>query len=404
MNTHVNLTRPLALASMLMASALTLPGNAAAQTDGPDARWLPWLGCWQAVDVEAPASAGVAQAPTVCVIPASSQSAVEVVTVANGAITSRDRVEASGQQRPRRDDGCSGSEQAEWAQDGRRLYRLTEHTCPGGIQRRSTELMAMLPSGEWLSAQGVSVSGNTDVRVLRYRPVPHTGAIPAEITRVLDGRALAVHAARTGAAATPTTQDIVEASKRVDADVVGAWLIERGEGFAVDARKLIELADAGVPEPVIDLMVALSYPKVFAINSSTQEGELRPGEQRTRPMDMGRRRPGPIAVMDTWGYYPGYGWGYYPGYNYYRGGYYGRPVVIVRGPEEDESRPRARAVKGRGYTRGSGDSAGSSTPRPSTGSSSGSGTSTERSGSGSESSGSSSSGSGRTAKPRPDTK
>lgn len=402
--TYTNLTRPLALASMLLVSALTLPGTGSAQSAVPDSRWLPWLGCWQPVNVEAPDSAGVARAPTVCVIPASGQSAVEVVTVANRAVTTRERIEASGQQRPRADEGCSGSERVEWSQDGRRLYRLTEHACPGGIQRRSTGLMAILPSGEWLSAQGVSVAGNSDVRVLRYQPTSQPDALPAEITRALSGRALAVDAARTAAAATPTTRDIVEASTRLGADVAGAWLIERGEGFALDAQRLIELADAGVPEPVIDLMVALSYPRVFAINRSTQEGELRPGE-RSRPMDMGRRRPGPIAVMDPWGHYPGYGWGYYPGYGYSRG-YYGRPVVIVKAPDDnEESRPRARAVKGQGYTRRSDDSSAGtgSTPRSSGSSSQGSGSSTSSSGSTSQGSEGSSSGSGRTAKPRPDT-
>jgi hypothetical protein len=405
--THIR--RPLVLANALFFSSLLLAASATAQSSMPDARWLPWLGCWQPTDAEAPDSAVASQAPVVCVVPTSAPSAVEIVTVANGTVTSRDRIQAGGQQHPREDEGCKGSERVEWSQDGRRLYRVLEHACPGGIGRRSSGLMAILPSGEWVSAQGISVAGNSDVRVLRYRPVSQThAAVPAEIQRALAGRALAVDAARIAASAPPTTQDLVEASRRLDADVVSAWLIEREEGFAVDAQRLIELAEAGVPEPVIDVMVALSYPRVFAINRTTGTSRFRPQEQSGLT---DRRRSGPTVFMDPWNRYSGYGWGYYPGYGsgYYPGyarGYYGRPVIIVRAPADgDDSQPRGRAVKGQGYTRRSGDSSTgtSSTPRPSTGSSQGSGSSTSSSGSTSQGSQGSSSDSGRTAKPRPDT-
>lgn len=401
--TVTNIRRRFALGNTLLVSALLLAGSATAQSSVPDPRWLPWLGCWQPTDVEAPNSVGIAQAPVVCVIPTSGQSAVEIVTVANGAVTSRERIQASVQQRLREDEGCSGSERVEWSQDGRRLYRVIEHTCPGAIQRRSSGLMAIAPTGEWINAQGISVAGNSDVRVLSYRPVAQTDGLPTEIRRALTGRALAVDAARIAAASPPTTRDIVEASSRLDADVVGAWLIERGQGFAIDAGRLLELAEAGIPEPVIDVMVALSYPRVFAINRNTGQSKFRPEEQN-RVTD--RRRPGPIAVMDPWDRYPGYGWGYYPGYGEYGRGYYGRPVIIVRAPNDDESRPRARAVKGQGYTRRSDDGGAgtSSSTRSSGNSSQGSGSSSSNSGSTSRNSEGNSSGSARTAKPRPDSK
>lgn len=401
--TTSNIRRTLALANTLLVSALLLAGSATAQSTVQDPRWLPWLGCWQPTDTEAPDSAGATQAPLVCVVPTSGASTVEIVTIANGAITSRERIQAGGQQLPREDEGCRGSERVEWSQDGRRLYRVVEHACPGNLGRRSSGLMAILPGGEWLSAQGISVAGNSDVRVLRYRPVSPTDAVPAEIRRALTGRALAVDAARIAASAPPTTGDLVEASRRLHADVVSAWLIERQAGFAVDAQRLIELAEAGVPEPVIDVMVALSYPRVFAINRTTGKTRLRPEEQ-SRPTN--RRRSGPIATMDPWDRYPGYGygWGYYPGYGSRYGGYYGRPVIVVRAPDGEGSQPRARAVKGQGYTRRSDDSSAgtASTPRPSTGSSQGSGSSTSSSGSSSQGSQGSSSDTGRTAKPRPD--
>src|SRR5207244_1725794 len=78
---------------------------------------------------------------------------------------------------------------------------------------------------------------------------------------------------RAAAAVSLATDDVGEAARRVDTSVLEAWLVERGESFTLDAKRLVTLADAGVPTPVIDLMVALSYPKVFAINAASRQGE-----------------------------------------------------------------------------------------------------------------------------------
>lgn len=391
-----HLGRRLATGTALLLASLALAGPSVAQAEPADAPWQAWLGCWQ--PVEAQAQEGTEAAPTslVCVVPTSEASAVEVVTVTDGTITERDRIAVTGERHASERDGCTGWENLSWSADGRRVYRTSEHQCAGGTQRASSGVLTLLRTGDWISAQGVRVGSETRVRVLRYRPAPEQAAVPAEITRALQGRALAVETARLAAAAPLTEQDVAEATRQIDSAVVEAWLIEQGQGFAMNARKLVQLADAGVPERVIDLMVALSYPNVFAIDAAAREGELRPDEKPER-IDP-RRRVGPVAVLDPW-YSPGYGWGgYYPGYYGYGRYYSGRPaVIVVRQPEPD--RPRARAVNGRGYTRGgsSGDAAGSN-PMPSAGRGS-SGSSGGSAGPASSGSGSSS-GSTRKAKPR----
>jgi len=284
------------------------------------------------------------------------------------------------------------------------------------VERKSTGLFAMSPAGEWLDVRSVSAGANSGVRVMRYREAASSAKLPAELTAAVQGRALAVSTARTAAAAPVERSDVVEAVRHVDAQVVEAWLAERGQGFAVDGKTLVALADAGVPERVIDMMVALSYPKVFAVNPSSRQGELRPP-----PVDSGRvarayaadRRLGPVAFVDPYehslfgwsvfspyGSFPyGYGYGYGSAYGWYPGG---GPVIVIRDPDGGNAAParRGRAVKGRGYTRddGSGDGP-QAVPRtttretPSAGSSRG----------GAQASGGSSGGSRppRTAKPRP---
>ena len=401
-----------AAAALLLLGAAT---RAPAQGIEPDPRWQSWLGCWEPVDSSTAVMRINVRTPVVCVTPAPGKSAVDIAMVAEGKIVERERVDASGEQRQSTREGCRGWESAEWAPDGKRVYLRSEYTCDGGLKRGSSGLIAISPSGEWLAIHGVNAGGNRGVRVLRYREARYAQSLPEEIASALKGRTMSAGAARIAAGAPLEIADLLEASRRLDPSVMEAWLIERGEGFAVDANRLVQLEKAGIPDRVIDVMVALSYPKVFAFNAASGEAELRAEEGLQRaPSAYGT--PGQVAYID-WDpfYYSGYGWnrysryGYSPyGYGYGYGWYPGnRPVVIVvRGSPGDVAARGGRVVAGRGYTRGgsgSGDG-GTATRRGGSGSGSGSSSSVGSSGgsSGGRATGSStgSSGSGRTAKPR----
>jgi hypothetical protein len=236
---------------------------------------------------------------------------------------------------------------------------------------------------------------------------------------------LAVSTARDAAGAPPEPDDVVEASHHVAPGVVEAWLVEEGEGFALDARGLEHLKQAGVSDRVIDVMVALSYPKVFAIDLASHSGERRapePGGYMRRPNVYGLGYDSPFGCYSpySWDCYSPYGWeyyspyfsspyGYYSPYGYFSGyGFYpGGGVIVVSGGGGQVAR-HGRMVIGRGYTKGGAGQTAS--PRRSRGSSessqpSSSGRSSGSSSSGSSSSGSSgsgsSSGSGRRAVPKP---
>jgi hypothetical protein len=396
--------------------------SVAAQAGNPDPRWQAWLGCWQpAPAASVPAVGGPAPGlgEVVCVTSAAGTSAVDVVTVADGKIVARERVEATGQRRESEKEGCAGWERAEWSPDAERVYLRSEYRCAGGVQRTSSGLLAMSPAGEWLDVQSVTAGANSGVRVTRYREAPAGVTLPAELTAAVQGRTLAVSTARAAAAAPIATSDVVEAVRHVDAPVVEAWLAERGQGFAVDGKGLVALADAGVPGRVIDMMVALSYPKTFAVNPSSREGELRPtvdsGPVARDYATDGRR--GPVVFVDPYGFssygYSPFGWnayspygGYPYGYPYGYGSAYGwypggGPVIVIRDPNGGSPAlaRRGRAVKGRGYTRGDDGSddgpqaepRSSTRERPSAGADRGSGAS----------GGGASSRPIRTAKPRP---
>jgi hypothetical protein len=363
--------------AMLVAAA----ASAWAQQPQPDARWQAWLGCWKAVNGAAADPTG--KTPVVCVIPAGG--GVDVATVVDTQIVARDHIEVLAERQPVTRAGCTGWETASWSSEGERLYRRSEYSCPGDVKRTTTELIAMSPSWEWIDVQGLEAHGGTGVRVLRYR----SAAVPAveEIVTVLQARSADISLARGGAAAPPNTSDVVEASRAVDPAVVEAWLAEEGEGFPLTGKQLVALADSGVSSRVIDVMVAMTYPRVFAVSAPSAQGEF-------SPVDASRRVPPPdtsygyrpasyyptpyygacgLYGWDYWspwswsscGYYSPFGYAPYGPYRYggwYGGGYYGGGTIFIvptgggggggGGGAGGPTQPHGRIVNGRGYTRG----------------------------------------------------
>jgi hypothetical protein len=240
--------------------------------------------------------------------------------------------------------------------------------------------------------------------VLRHRPSPPLPTLPAEI-------ALAVARDSREPADLRTLlpigdAEIIDSSKYINAAVIEAWLAENRQAFTMNAARLRALADAGVPDRVIDVLVALSYPAVFSIKPSPNAiGELAVTGGGTVFLGDGPLLGGGFILDCTqysygfslYGFdgcgspYPFGPWGYYGGGWYDAGG--GGGIIVAPAPQA-----HGQVVNGRGYMSGdSGSSAGSSS------SSSGSSSSSSSSSGGSISSGggsSSSSGGDRTAVPR----
>jgi hypothetical protein len=373
-------------------------------------RWQPWLGCWSATP---PRFADLEAEPQqVCVVPVANTLAVDVVTITGSKIVSRERIDPNGEHRPGEREGCAGWDSALWSADMRRVYLQSEYTCTGGVKRATTGLMASAANGDWLDIVGVGLRDKVGVRVLRHRPSPPLPTLPPEIASA------AARDPREPAALKVLLPvgdaEIIDASKYVSGAVIEAWLAENRQKFTMNGKRLAALANAGVEDRVLDMLVALSYPEVFAIKPSpTMTGELAIGGGggggnvflEASPFLVGG------SIFDACNpYYTGlslYGWdgcspyGFYgygygsPPYGYYGGGWYeaggGGGIIVVPTPPSP-STGHGQVVNGKGYV--SGDSGGSSAS-----SSSGGGSSSGSSGSSGGSSGASSGGD-RTAVPR----
>jgi hypothetical protein len=424
--------------SLALAFALTVLAAAAspslAQT--PDVRWNDWMGCWQLVadgnvarlppaedaagGVTGPIRPGGNRSARVCVSP--SQGGAQLRTFVGGDPVLTQTIVADGVDHPVSDAGCTGTQRAQWSEDGRRLFTHAQVACEKQSARTVTGLALIAPDGDWVDVQAVTIGDTDSVRVRRYRPPQDRLAkgVPAAAVRL-------------------QIDNIKEATKYVSPRAIEAALMETSARFPLSSRALVDLDKAGVDDRVIDLMVALSYPKSFAIRPSGPDDRLTPFP----PL-----YPDFVDASDDFNpfYGPFYSNYYYSpyffspfAYSYWRyyPGLYAPVAVIVPGGGESggggngSGRPpeRGRAINGKGYTlvdrRGdvatpnggadaggttstrSGGSRGTVSPRgysggesSSSSSSSSSGGSSSGGSSGGSSSGSSGGDSGRTAVPR----
>lgn len=380
-------------------------GPAAAQQ--LDARWAPWLGCWQLSGEQV----------RVCVAPSADTRGVTLSTYVDTAGTEshaavlEQTLVADLARHAIAEAECHGYQSAEWSATTERLFARAELTCSDGAVRKVSGLsMITAAGGEWVDIQGIEIAGRENIRVRRYDRARSQVRLNPNATS----------APRLGASAF-TIDDVTEAASHVSARVVEAALVETRAGFNLSSDALRRLQRAGVPPGVIDTMVALSYPRHFIVE--------RPDSQASgafAPVDPGVFGD-PWSALSSYPYYGTYWdpfWSPYVyapfGYAYWAsyGGYFpyspfvpATGFVQIEGPEREDA---GRAINGVGYTRirerevverngGDGNSAGSSGGSSSGGSSGWSGGGASGASPGGYSSGGGSGagdGGGRTAQPR----
>jgi uncharacterized membrane protein YgcG len=204
-------------------------------------------------------------------------------------------------------------------------------------------MSAIVTGPFWVDLQMIESQGRKSVRVRRYRrAADQTGAPPSAAsglgTMPLRGRF--------------SLDDIKEAAAKLPPDALQAAVFELGaSGYDLNAKRLIELDEAGVPDAVIDLMVAMTFPNKFVVErASVSSG----GGGFDDPM---------WGAFSMWPYYahPLYYSSYYSPFGYGYWGYYDPwysrpPGVIIINPGDGgvvpgEPSGNGRVVDGQGYTR-----------------------------------------------------
>lgn len=220
-----------------------------------DARWAPWVGCWRSVDD--PAGAGA----RLCVTPTAE--GVATTTVVGGqSIASELRI-ADGRPHPIAEGDCRGTETARWSTRALRLYRTATVTCEGDAPRTRSTVSFFVNGPTWVDVETVSRDGDeTAVRVTRFeraydQKLPDGSVVgPPTVTAPLSLARIAPF----------TVDDVIELSAALPPDGVQAAISEAPTPFRLNAKALTALADAGVGERVIDLMIGVTYPEKFVVD------------------------------------------------------------------------------------------------------------------------------------------
>jgi len=318
-------------AALLAAGASSASGQAAIYGAGLQA----WLGCWSA---EQSATGPDAAPAIVCITPTARVDVADVITVQGGRIVGRETLDATGRPRPIDAARCTGERSARWSNDRRRLFVHSIGTC-AGVSSSTSGLLTIGADGDWLDVEAISAGGGASVRVARYREVTPPTALPTAARSALRAQALATHSVRVAAGAPVRAEDVLEASRVLDAGVVDAWVFERAQRFDINSTDLAALVNLGVPARTTDALGAVADTQSYVLARGAED------------VSSGAH----MSTYDQWYDMPlgwGWGWGYGvpvgfgPGFrNGRRYGFYRPPVGVVRG---HDGRPRGRGDPGAG--------------------------------------------------------
>ena len=344
------------LAVALPAAALPAPAAGAAgggeqSAVEPDARWLPWMGCWRLGEEQFEQEAEGSELPGpmyVCLSPAAE--GARMTARAGDEIFVDRTLAADGLRREVSDGECRGWERRDWSADGRRLFTSAEIRCGDEGEPIARSGMSLLSNpSTWVDIQVVEVEGQQHLEIRRYNPAPLAEPGTGESAVRFDD----VRQARRESAAPPGLAAVREAAAAADPRVVEAMLTETEPRLQIDRDTLVELDDAGIDSGVIDLLVALAYPQRFVVERR-RSGSSGGGWSSTGggfaydPFSYGAAYPYYMTPFGYYGYmrYGGYGpYSPYYGSPFFGGG--GSPFIQLGGDQA----PRGGAVKGVGYTR-----------------------------------------------------
>ncbi len=335
----------------LLASVAPAAAQVPAQSVAVDPRWSAWLGCWQQLedsvrsqsvpDALADREPRPVEGVMVCVTPADSPAAVTFRTIVEQQSALEETVVADGSSQPVTGSGCQGSQRARWSDNGRRLFARAELVCSDGGARAVSGLTTLGPGPMWVDIQVVNADGRESIRVRRYRRSLDQTRVTDRLTR----EQLANAAAAAVRQATPfTLDDVEEAVANVSPSTVEAALVETGSGFPLNAKRLRELAAAGVPDHIIDLMIALSFPNRFVVERRTAS---------VMPLGVSGGAGSGLWIDPAYAFFPYYyapfGYGTWGGYDSYY--YLGTPTYVQVESPGIQASGHGRVVDGLGYTR-----------------------------------------------------
>ena len=333
-----------------------------AAADLADARWLPWMGCWQLWEEQVDSAEDGAEFPertVVCITPAEDGSGARLTARSDSDVLIERTLVADGGRHALNEGDCNGWERRDWSDDGRRLFTRGEVRCGNDEPRRMSGISLLSNRSTWVDIQSVSVGDRGHIEIRRYNPARDAEASDDVRLPATPG---AIRDARQSIAGPLTVPSVREAAAKADSPVVEALLTETQPRLNLDSATLIDLDDAGVDGSVIDVLVALAFPDRFVVERRSSRRGGGGGGLGWGGGGFGGPGAG-IGYADN--YWAPFGYSYLGmyGYNAWRNAYWynpyyyngwggpgrGGPGALIGGTDDGET--GARAVNGIGYTR-----------------------------------------------------
>lgn len=332
-------SRPFTQIALVLAIAAVFAAQPAAaqSTRSPlDPRWSTWLGCWT------PAAQRSTEPGTqLCVVPTADNRGIVRLTFVGDKEVLSETVVADGNPVTSPESSCVSTRQSRWSSSGTRLFFSSTLKCANQPDIATSGLSALVTADQWLDVQVVK-SGSRPEQTRTQRFWRSSAAPPAPVAEQISSLPHVPFLVPS-----VSVDDVIEASASAASNAVEAWLSESNSRVPLDRTSLVRLADNRVAANVIDLMVALAYPRKFEVRRSTPaSGGFFGGDD-------------PGLIPGVWSNLAGYGLGYgawgvpyfFGAYAYPYNGYYYLPVTGGSESVGDEGAAHGQVVNGQGYTR-----------------------------------------------------
>ncbi|NLV31805.1 MAG: hypothetical protein GXY47_11710 [Acidobacteria bacterium] len=341
---------------LLVLWLLLVPGISAAQAGtpaDPDPSIIPWLGAWRAVDEPAASDGSAAAEPGVLEIrPAAAGRGLEI-TRAGAEKPVSETIIPDGSSHTDETDTCTATRTYRWERQTGLLIGNSEIRCGDSPGYALSNIKMMTAPGRMTDILAIKAPEQTRVAVRRFvfekDLASEAGVFPDQ----------AGWALRSALSAPWGLEDVLHLSKTIEAPVLQAALLERDVEVRMDAGSLRRMKAAGVPDPVVDLLVALALPEKFQISRNGRVALASP-PPAARSYSTAYVYPGD-PYYDPYAYYVpyrlyGYPWGSYWSHSPFWWGYplYVYPVPVGGGSGGGDTPPPAsggRLSAERGYVR-----------------------------------------------------
>ena len=333
---------------------LLVPVVSIARTDAPaalDPSIVPWLGVWRAVeepvasDLDIPAGSGVLE-----IRPAAGGRGLEI-TRTGAEMPVSETIVPDGSPQTSATDNCTATQTYQWERQTALLIGHSKIRCGDSPGYGLSNVKMMITPGRMADILAIKASGQTRVAVRHF-----------VLEKELDSEVFPDQARwvmRTALTAPWDLDKVIHLSKTIDAPVLQAALLEKQVRIGVEAKSLKRLKAAGVPDAVVDLLVALALPEKFEISRNGQVALASPPPSVEGYSTAYGYRGDPY--YDPYGYYVpyrlyGHPWGSFWSHSPFWWGYplYVYPVPVGGGSGGGDTPPPAsggRLSSERGYVR-----------------------------------------------------